>query len=88
MTGKSSRKKIRKTLLLYDMLTMNLYHAYISKHNLMCEKQAILLMIQDKENWHYIAVKKRSLLREITYKHNDDFYYINYLYLLRTKNKL
>ena len=50
MTGKSSRKKIRKTLLLYDMLTMNLYHAYILKHNLMCEKQAILLMIQDKEN--------------------------------------
>ena len=50
MTGKSSRKKIRKTLLLYDMLTMNLYHAYISKYNLMCEKQAILLMIQDKEN--------------------------------------
>ena len=50
MTGKSSRKKIRKMLLLYDMLTINLYPAYISKHNLICEKQTILLMIQDKEN--------------------------------------
>ena len=88
MTGKSSRKKIRKMLLLYDMLTINLYPAYISKHNLICEKQTILLMIQDKENWHYIVVKRQSLLREIAYKHNDDFYYLNYPYLLRTKNKL
>ena len=31
-------------------------------------------MIQDREQWHYIAVKKLSaLLREITSKHNNGF---------------
>ena len=34
--------------------------AYISKNNSNCEKKKILLIIPDeeKEGWHYIAVKK------------------------------
>ena len=33
---------------------------YVSKHNLTCEKQIILLMItnKEKEGWQYLAVKK------------------------------
>ena len=33
--------------------------AYISKLNLDCEKQIVLLMIpnEEKEGWHYLAVK-------------------------------
>ena len=34
-----------------------IHAAYISKQNSKGEKQIILLMIQDKEKWHYIAVK-------------------------------
>ena len=36
--------------------------AYISKHNSTSEKQIILLMIpnEEKEGWHYLAVKKLS----------------------------
>ena len=46
--------------------------ACISKINLNCEKQIILLMIpnEEKEGWHYFAVKKLStLLHGITSKH-------------------
>ena len=43
----------------------NIYPAYVSKHNLNCKKQAILLMIPYSEKceaksegrWHYLAVK-------------------------------
>ena len=31
--------------------------AYKSKHNLTCDKQVILLMINDGEKWHYLVVK-------------------------------
>ena len=37
-------------------------------------KTSFFLMIQDREQWHYIAVKNLSaLLREITSKHNNGF---------------
>ena len=41
-----------------------IWPAYISKINSNCEKQIILLMIQnkEKEGWHYLAVKKPSTL--------------------------
>ena len=38
---------------------------YISKINLNCEKQIILLMILDEEKeglWHYLAVKKPAYI--------------------------
>ena len=63
--------------------------AYISKHNLYCEKQVILLMISNGEGWHYFAVKKLSaLLRGITSKNNCDFYCLSCLHSFRIKNKL
>ena len=34
---------------------------YVSKHNLKREKQVILLIIPDRERWHYLAVKKYRL---------------------------
>ena len=43
--------------------------AYISKIYSNCEKQIILIIIpnEEKEGWHYLAVKKLStLLRRIT----------------------
>ena len=41
--------------------------AYKSKHNLTREKQVILLMISNGENWHYLVVKSLSgLLTGIT----------------------
>ena len=39
--------------------------------------------------WHYLAVKKLSvLLRGIASKNNGDFYCLNCLHSFRTKNKL
>ena len=47
--------------------TKTIHFAYKSKHNLTHEKQVILLMISNGENWHYIAVKSLSgLLKGIT----------------------
>ena len=46
-----------------------IYPAYISKHNSTREKQKFLIMIpnEEKEGWHYLAVKKLSaLLHRIT----------------------
>ena len=63
--------------------------AYKSKHNLIQEKQVILLMISNGENWHYLTVKNLSrLLRGITSNHNRDFYCLNCFHTYRTKNKL
>ena len=63
--------------------------AYKSKHNLTHEKQVILLMISNGENWHCLVVKNLSeLLRGITSNHKEDFYCLNCFHLYRTKNKL
>ena len=51
--------------------------AYISRINSNCEKQIILLIIpnEEKEGWHYLAVKKLSkLLRGITSKQHCHFF--------------
>ena len=63
--------------------------AYKSKHKLTREKQIILLMISNGENWHYLTVKNLSrLLRGITSNHDGDFYCLNCFHSYRTKNKL
>ena len=70
---------------------METFPAFISKSNSDCENQIILLMIpnEEKESWHYLAVKKLSaLLKELTSKHDGYFYGINCPHCLRTKNKL
>ena len=46
-------------------------------------------MITDNEKWHYLAVKKLSVLfRRITSNHVGDFYCLNCLDSFSTKNKL
>ena len=63
--------------------------AYKSKHNLTREKQVILLMVSNGENWHYLVVKSLSgLLTGITSNHKEDFYCLNCFHWYRTKNKL
>ena len=63
---------------------------YISKYNHKRDKQVNLLMITDNmNNWHYLAVKKISgLLRGIKSNHNGDFYCLNCFHSYRTKKKL
>ena len=52
--------------------------AYKSKRNLTGEKQVILLMISNGENWHYLVVKSLpGLLKGITSNHKEDFYCLN-----------
>ena len=69
--------------------TRKIHVAYKSKHNLTREKQVIVLMITDGENWHYLVVKNLSgLLRGITSNHKEDFYCLNYFCSYSTKNKL
>ena len=41
---------------------MNICPADVSKHNPKEEKEVILLMILSREGWHYLAVKKFSVL--------------------------
>ena len=46
------------------------------------------MRITDGKKWHYLAVKKLSvLLRRIKSKHNGVFYCINCFHSFRTKNK-
>ena len=68
--------------------TKKIQVAYKSKHNLACEKQVILLMITNGENWHYLVEKSLPrLLKGITLNHKEDFC-LNCFHLYRTKNKL
>ena len=69
--------------------TRKIHVAYKSMHNLTCDKQVILLMISNDENWHYLTVKDLpGLLRGITSNHKEDFYCLNCFRSYRTKNKL
>ena len=44
---------------------------------------------EEKEGWHYLAVKKLSaLLRVITSKHHGDFSCLNCLHFFRKENNL
>ena len=69
--------------------TKKIQVAYKSRHNLTREKQVILLMISNGENWHYLVVKNLpGLLKGITSNHKEDFYCLNCFHSYRTKNKL
>ena len=39
------------------LIILKKYKLLINQNNLACEKQVILLMITNGENWHYLAVK-------------------------------
>ena len=65
-----------------------MYPAYVSKHNLNCQRQVILLMIPNGEEWHYLAVKKPSaLLRGIMSKRHGDLHCLKCLHSFATENK-
>ena len=81
--------EIARNILYVPHNTKKIEIAYKSKHNLTREKQVILLMISNGENWHYLVVKSLSgLLTGITSNHKEDFYYLNCFHSYRTKNKL
>ena len=81
--------EIALTVLYVPHNTKKIEIADKSKHNLTREKQVILLMISNGENWHYLRVKNLSrLLRGITSNHVGDFYCLNCFHSYRTKNKL
>ena len=62
---------------------------YRSKHNNKLKKQVILLMTNDGEKYHYIAVTNLSaLLQKISSNHKEDFYCLNCFNSYTTKNKL
>ena len=68
---------------------MEIFPAYISKYNSNCKKIIALLVLCNENGWHYFALKKLSaLLREITSKHNGDFYCLNYLHSFGIEKKL
>ena len=94
----STSKELKK-FKLKNEVALNILHvphntkkieiAYKSKHNLTREKQVILLMICNGENWYYLAIKSLSgLLTGITSNHKEDFYCLNCFHSYRTKNKL
>ena len=69
--------------------TRKIHIAYKSRHNLIREKQLILLMISNGQNWHYLEVKNLSgLLRGITSTHKENVYCLNCFHSNRTENKL
>ena len=69
--------------------TKKIQVAYKSKHNLTREKQVILLMISNDENWHYFVVKSlNGLLKGITSNHKEDFYCLNCFCAYSMRNKL
>ena len=72
LTSKDSRKfelnnEVALNVLYVPHNTRKIQVAYKSKNNLTCNKQVILLMITDREKWHYLTVKNLpGLLRRIT----------------------
>ena len=63
---------------------------YISKYKHKSKNQVVLLMITDDgEWWHYLAVRSLSaLLKRISSSNNGDFYCLNCFHSYRTLNKL
>ena len=71
MIEKSLRKIYQQLLLIFSMLKKKKYFRLIFQ-NITREQQIILLMIpnEEKEGWHYLAVKKLpALLHKKTSKH-------------------
>ena len=85
----SNNKSIALNILYVPHNTEKIRHAYKSKYNLTRENQVILLMITDGEKWHYLVVKRLSVLfRGITSNNNGDFYCLNCFQSYTMKNKL
>ena len=54
---KKKKKTIALNILYVPHGTEEIRYTYKSKHNLKRGNQAILLMINDGEKWHYLSVK-------------------------------
>ena len=55
--------------------TEKIRHAFKLKYDENRENKVILLMITDGKKWHYLAVKKLSVLfRGVTSNNNGEFY--------------
>ena len=79
--------EIARCILYVPHNTKKIEITYKSKHNLTREKQVILLMISNGENWHYLTIENLSrLLRGITNNHDGDFYCLNCFHSYRKKN--
>ena len=84
-----SNNEIALNILYVPHNTKKIQVAYKSKHSLTCNKQVILLLISNGENWHYLVVKNLSgLLRGITSNHKEDIYCLSCFCANSTKNKL
>ena len=85
----SNNKSIGLNILYMPYNAKEIRHADKSKYNLKHENQVILLMITDREKWHYFPVKILSaLLKGITGNNNGDFYCLNCFRSNTTENKL
>ena len=81
--------EIALNILYVSYNTKKIHVAYKSKHNLTCEKQVILLMISNGENWDYLVVKNLpGSLKGITSNHKKDFHCLNCFCAYSTKTKL
>ena len=82
-----NNKAIALNILYLPSNTEEIRPAYISKYNNKRDHQINLLMISNNEEiWHYLAVKNISgLLRGITTNHDGDFYCLNCF--IRTQQK-
>ena len=84
-----SNNEVALNILYVPYNTKKINIAYKSKNNLTQEKQVILLMISNGQNWHYLVVKNLPvLLSGITSTHKEDFYCLNCFHSYRTENKL
>ena len=69
-----NNKSIVLNILYVPHNTEEIKHAYVSKYNTNRENRVILLMITDGKKWHYLAVKKLTvLLTGVTSKYVGDF---------------
>lgn len=86
---KCDKNSPKVALIVLYLNEMEICPVYVSKYNMFIRNQIILLMICDGELLRFMAVTKLSpLLPGVTAKNNDNFYCLNYLHFLRTKNKL
>ena len=77
-----NHKNVALTIPYVPFNTKKVEIAYKSKYNLIRDKQIILLMISNGENWHYLVVKNLSN------NHDGDYYCLNCFHSYRTENKL
>ena len=63
-----------------------IYPSYISKHTSNRERQVVLLLIANGKGWHYLGWS--ALLEGVSSKNSGNFYFLNCLRFIRTKNNL